>query len=61
MSIEIGTAVKIRSTGQNGRVVSLDDDHVNVRLSLDKDNPSADWISASFDEIEELEARDDAD
>jgi hypothetical protein len=58
MPIEIGTAVKIRSTGENGRVVSLNNDHVNVRLSLDKDNPSADWISALLDEIEELEGSD---
>jgi hypothetical protein len=51
--------VKIRSTGQNGRVISISDDHVNVRLSLDEDNPSADWIKALPNDIEELEAPDE--
>jgi hypothetical protein len=60
MAIEVGTAVKIRSTGQNGRVISLNDDYVNVRLSLDKDNPTADWISALLDDVEELEAPDES-
>jgi hypothetical protein len=60
MPFEIGTAVKIRSTGQNGRVISLNDDHVNVRLSLDKDNPSADWISTLPEDVEELEAPDES-
>lgn len=55
MTIEVGTPVKIRSTGQNGRVIGADNDNVSVRLSLDKDNPSADWISVPRDGVEELE------
>jgi hypothetical protein len=58
MAIEVGTAVKVRSTGQNSRVISVNDDHVNVRLSLDKDGPSADWISVPAVDVEELEAPD---
>jgi hypothetical protein len=55
MAIAAGTAVKVRSTGQNGRVIAVQEREVSVRLSLDKDNPSADWASLAIDEVEELE------
>lgn len=55
MPIEIGSAVRIKATGQNGRVIGLKSAMATVRLSLDKNVPSVDWISVATDEVELLE------
>jgi hypothetical protein len=55
MSFELNSAVIIKSTGQIGRVIALTPDGANVRLSLDKNIPTADWIHVALDDLEELE------
>lgn len=56
MSIKIGSAVRIKATGQDGRVISLGESEAAVRLSLDKNSPSADWLSVALTAIEDIEA-----
>jgi hypothetical protein len=52
----IGSAVQINVSGQNGRVIALNGSKATVRLSLDKDAPSVDWISVDVGELELIES-----